>query len=268
MIQAIDYLSKKQGQLGKTYLIKTLFLLKQKFPTQVGYDFFPHKYGPFSQVVYEDLNVIENENIFKQADKQLTEEGKRLADSFKLEANIESELEQITTKFPTLTKIKSFVYENYPEYTKRSKEKTSAPKKEKGIYSIGYEGKTIDYFINQLIQNDISVLVDVRRNAFSMKKGFSKNQLKHHLEIAGIKYTHIPEFGIESEKRKNLDTMNDYKALFREYAKALPDKKEELGKLEQLGGQERIALMCFEADKNCCHRGVLSDFLQTGVVHI
>ena len=113
------------------------------------------------------------------------------------------------------------------------------------------------------------MLVDVRKNAFSMKKGFSKNQLKHYLEKrAGINYIHTPELGVESEKRKNLETVKDYKELFRQYAKELSEKKDELEKLENLGKQQRIALMCFEADKDCCHRGIISKFLQAEVVHI
>ena len=111
-------------------------------------------------------------------------------------------------------------------------------------------------------------LVDIRRNAFSMKKGFSKNQLMHYLEKAGIGYLHFPGLGVESMKRKNLVSPSDYKELFEEYRAGLKDKKDFISRLEGLGWRQKTALMCFEADKNFCHRGILSDFLSQGVVHI
>jgi len=137
-----------------------------------------------------------------------------------------------------------------------------------GVYSIGYQGKTIGSFMNELAESNISLLVDVRRNAFSFKKGFSKNQLRDYLKKAKIGYLHLPEFGIEAGKRKDLHTAQDYKILFADYRKNLRLENDRLEYLKALGRKQRIALMCFEADKNFCHRGVLSDFLNCGVVHI
>ena len=48
----------------------------------------------------------------------------------------------------------------------------------------------------------------------------------------------------------------------------LNPRKEKIAELQALGEKQRIALMCFEADKDFCHRGVLSDFLNQEVVHI
>ena len=47
----------------------------------------------------------------------------------------------------------------------------------------------------------IGLLCDVRKNPLSRKFGFSKKKLKHITETVGIKYVHIPELGIESDKR-------------------------------------------------------------------
>ena len=35
----------------------------------------------------------------------------------------------------------------------------------------------------------------------------------------GIKYIHIPDLGIDSDKRQELNTMSDYNKLFEEYEK-------------------------------------------------
>ncbi len=257
------------GISSRTYLVKAMFLLRQRLGFDaVGYDFFPYKYGPFSNVIYEDFGALEKKGLFDETKLCLTKEGKLFVGGLKGNNEVFPELHKILSNFSSAFKIKSFVYGNYPEFTVRSSSLKKKPVKERGVCSIGYEGKTIDSFLNELIQHNVSLLVDVRRNAFSLKKGFSKSQLKHYLEKAGIGYLHFPELGIESEKRKGLDSAAGYKALFEEYRKSLPDKKEKIEELKKLGEKEKVALMCFEVDKNFCHRGVLSEFLGVEVVHI
>lgn len=268
LLSIANIVSKNRPNAKKTYLMKTVFLLKQRLPEEVAYDFFPHNYGPFSQTIYEDLNFLESENLINTDNLELKNKGKQIANAFDLSDNLYHELISITSDFKSTEKIREFVYDNYPKYIVKSKLNKTPKKKTKGIFSIGYEGKSVDFFLNLLIQNQISLLVDVRKNAFSMKKGFSKNQLKHYLELAGIGYLHLPEFGIESDKRKKLETVEDYKQLFEDYKKTLSKKGEELNRLERLGKTESIALMCFEADKDYCHRGVISDALHAEVVHI
>jgi len=269
LLQVVKKLREK-GIDSKTYLVKALFLLRQKFGFEaVGYDFFPYKYGPFSNEIYSDFNALEKEGLFNEATLSLTENGLALAEKLKEDKEIFSEVDKIINSYPGKTEIKKFVYDNYPEFTVNS----NAPRmirnnSEKGICSIGYEGKTIDGFLNKLIQNKIGLLVDVRKNAFSMKKGFSKKQLEKYLCNANIGYLHVPELGIESEKRKNLESAEDYKELFKEYKASLPGKNGKVDELKALGEKQKIALMCFEADKDFCHRGILSDFLNQEVVHI
>jgi uncharacterized protein (DUF488 family) len=139
--------------------------------------------------------------------------------------------------------------------------------KTSGICSIGYEGKSPDFFINQLVQNKVYVLVDVRKNAFSMKKGFSKTQLQRNLKKVEIEYVHMPSLGIESDKRKNLETKEDYDKLFKDYKRRLSEKHCELKQLEELSKKQKIALMCFEKDYNYCHRGQISACFEN-VLHL
>jgi len=260
----------EKGIDSKTYLVKTLFLLRQKFGLEaIGYDFFPYKYGPFSNEIYADFSALEEEGLFEEKPLGLTVAGLALVETLKANNEILSEVDKIIESYLNKEEIKKFVYDNYPEFTVNS----NAPRmirnnSEKGICSIGYEGKTIDGFLNELSQNKINLLVDVRKNAFSMKKGFSKKQLEKHLSRANIAYLHIPELGIESEKRKNLESAEDYKELFKEYKASLPSRKQKIDEVKALGEKKRIALMCFEANKDFCHRGILSDFLNQEVVHI
>jgi len=268
LLQVVGVLSEK-GISSKTYLVKAVFLLRQRLGFKaVGYNFFPYKFGPFSNVIYEDFRVLENEGLFKESSLRLTNNGRNFVGSLEKNETIFSELNDILSAFANKPEIESFVYANYPEFTVRSVSLEKEHAKETGICSIGYEGKTIDSFLNELIRHNVSLLVDVRKNAFSMKRRFSKGPLKNYLEKVDIKYVHFPELGVESDKRRELNSAADYKALFREYRKSLPSKREKIEELKELGKREKIALMCFEADKNFCHRGILSDFLNTGVVHI
>lgn len=85
------------------------------------------------------------------------------------------------------------------------------------LFTIGYEGISIDTFLNRLIKNNIKVLVDVRRNPISRKYGFSKKSLSSIVKSVGIEYSHHFELGITSEKRQHLITQADYDHLFTSY---------------------------------------------------
>lgn len=71
--------------------------------------------------------------------------------------------------------------------------------------------------MKRLLESDIKLLVDVRKNALSMKFGFSKTLLKRYCNSLGIEYIHIPEVGNESYKRKELKTQEDYDDLLQCY---------------------------------------------------
>jgi uncharacterized protein (DUF488 family) len=131
------------------------------------------------------------------------------------------------------------------------------------LFTIGYEGKTIEEYVNHVIKNNIKVLCDIRKNPFSMKYGFSKNQLEKIVESVHIHYIHFPELGIDSTKRQNLNTKEDYEKLFEDYEKnTLPTKTKEICNLCEIFLKDRrIALTCFEADYKCCHRSRTADAL-------
>ncbi|MDR3275367.1 MAG: DUF488 domain-containing protein [Endomicrobium sp.] len=160
-------------------------------------------------------------------------------------------------------------YEEYPYYAKNSqKTKFITPKIKEAIreimadnnrttlFDIGYEGKSLEGYLNLLITNNIKVLVDVRKNPISMKYGFSKNILAKRAGDLKIEYMHIPELGIDSDKRKSLNSSEDCQNLFADYeSKILPQNVKSVEKVYDILKQnKRIALTCFEADKNYCHR--------------
>ena len=119
--------------------------------------------------------------------------------------------------------------------------------------------------MNRLLKNDIKILVDVRQNPLSMKYGFSKTLLKRYCESLGIKYLHFPEVGIHGNQRQELNTQSDYDKLFSVYKKEnlTKTKSSQLSILNLLKENKRIALTCFEANINQCHRKPLSESIES-----
>lgn len=258
------------GSLTKMDLQKYLFLLNQEKDTPV-YEFIPYKFGCYSFQANQDLSTLTKYKLVNESDIFWNLEDKtNYLNQLKISDKI------LLTKFyerfhelkgDTLIK---YVYENYPYYAINStiaenllsitRYQTVLKKKpqstDQTLFTIGYEGKSVEYFTNQLIEADVKVLCDIRRNPLSMKYGFSKNQLKNIVENVGIKYIHFPKLGIASDKRKVLNTKNDYDRLFSDYEEnTLRTEETELEKLYQiLLSNKRIALTCFEADHNYCHR--------------
>jgi len=81
------------------------------------------------------------------------------------------------------------------------------------------------------------------------------------MDNIGIQYIHLPGLGIVADKRKNLNSFADYSALFEEYKKVvLPDQSEAVNSIADLiETNQRVALTCFEADHNYCHRSRVAD---------
>jgi uncharacterized protein (DUF488 family) len=174
----------------------------------------------------------------------------------------------------TAAELIEFTYKNYPFYALNStiaekvldkselkKVKATVPENNKTIlYTIGYEGISLEQYLNKLIQNNVKMLCDVRKNSLSMKYGFSKSQLQKACESLAIAYVHIPDLGIDSDKRQSLNSQSDYDRLFKQYEKTtlVENKKTIVTVLELLKKNERIALTCFEAHQCQCHRGTLA----------
>lgn len=258
-------------------LVKTLFLLARE--ENMGrlikfYNFFPYRYGPFSNVCYADLYKLEQAGLLTEDGTHLTptEVGRNAATSADRRAAMR--VKRVTSRFNSDREIREYVYRNYPEYTVKSEivpaaEKRSPP----ALFTIGYEGRDIDSFLNVLIQNQIDLLIDVRKNPFSMNFSFVKSKLENYLRKVDIRYTHIPKLGIDGESRKNLVTRSDYQMLFKRYeATTLKEHHEEVERIIGLGENHRAALLCFEADVNLCHRGIIARDIERqqdrGVTHL
>lgn len=263
LLYTIDKLHERDLS-SRLMIVKSLFLSShvEKIDRLIKfYHFFPHHYGPFSNVCYTDISRLQKEGYIIEKEKkfELTEKGKEALKGIEPKATLK--INRVVKKFNSDKEIMEYVYRKFPDYTIKSKllPCQDVNKCDPGLFTVGYEGRDVDLFLNILIKNDIDVLIDVRKNPFSMKFDFTKNSLKNYLENSDIRYLHIPQLGIEGEKRKDLLTLKDYEKLFEYYEKTtIKDNPELLDKIAELSRSHRVALMCFEANVNMCHRGVIA----------
>lgn len=266
------------GNLSKMDLHKLLFLYIAETETN-HYAFVPYRFGCYSFLAADDLDLLHKRGWLTQGEKQV-----ELQASFAklpwVGKNLERQavrrwLAKNTQRGSALIRE---VYRRYPYYAMRSEIKerlldadelarvreASRPEKHAGqvLFTLGYEGLHFEEYVNRLIRNGVKLLCDVRRNPLSRKFGFSQRSLATLLPKLGIEYHHLPELGIESESRKHLEDKSDYEALFAEYRQTLPNRKDSLHRIvELLAEHSRIALTCFEQEPRNCHRHCISDFL-------
>jgi uncharacterized protein (DUF488 family) len=127
------------------------------------------------------------------------------------------------------------------------------------VYTIGYEGATVESFLETCRQNGIAQILDVRNNPWSRKPGFSKKALAESCAQAGIEYRHLPELGIPRSQRQEVNTPEGRRAVLDRYEKEiLPHQREAIAQALALVKEKPTALLCLEADANLCHRGRLA----------
>lgn len=283
LLRLMQLLSKLLSETGiekieKIKLQKLLFLFcqRQSIPT---FHFVPYRYGCFSFQAAKDLGVLEKRYaLLKEADHEWILSATVVSCELRLKADDEAFALEICRTFAQrdTAAIINYVYDRYPEYSiysnrvmsrsqrlamLRERKKREA-ENEPLLFTIGYEGRDIDAYLHLLVKRNIHLLCDVRRNPFSMKYGFSKQQLSKYCSNLHIAYSHIPKLGIASQKRRGLKQLSDYEALFMEYGKELPKHKDLIDSLlDLIRKHKRIALTCFERHHAHCHRHLISDYL-------
>lgn len=128
------------------------------------------------------------------------------------------------------------------------------------LFTIGYEGKTQEEFLDQLSAAGVALLIDVRAVASSRRPGFSKTALAGALRERGIDYVHFRVLGTPKAGREAIRAgrVAEMKAV---YAGQLATPEAELA-FEQVlaaAGQRQAALLCYESDAACCHRTLLAE---------
>ena len=264
-----------EGKVEKISLQKLLFLFTQR-QEKAEYNFIPYHFGCYSYSANADLTAMVSKKILSETNSHFASNDK--TDYLKtLKETDRKLLEETWLLYGKMNAnaLMKHTYLNFPYWAINSikaKELLSAkafervtnsrPKGEETIlFTVGYEGISLEEYLNRLIKNDIKVLVDVRNNPLSMKYGFSKSQLQRFCDNFGIQYVHFPEVGIQSEQRQELNTQDDYDNLFAVYRdnNLKKTRASQLQILKLLQEYKRIALTCFEANICQCHRKHLAE---------
>jgi uncharacterized protein (DUF488 family) len=268
-------LESQNGSIEKIALQKFLFLFSKK-QQKPEYDFVPYHFGCFSFSASADLKAMVNHGILSEDTKGFTKLDKSNYIS-KLNPDDKKILVEIKGLYGKLSSnaLMKHTYLNFHYYainSKAAKELLDDAAYQKIIkakpfnsntilFTIGYEGISLEEYLNRLIKNDIKLLIDVRNNPISMKFGFSKSQIQKYCESLGIEYMHIPEVGIISQQRQELNSQKDYDKLFEVYKSTILPKTcaHQRQIFDLLEKKRRVALTCFEANICQCHRKHLAE---------
>jgi uncharacterized protein (DUF488 family) len=131
---------------------------------------------------------------------------------------------------------------------------------------VGYEGRDVEELVAVLRLRGVDVLVDVRLNPLSRKRGLSKKALAERLTREGIEYRHEPALG---NPRDNRDGYADQHGERADQARSAfltrleaDEAREALDRIRAAGEARQVALLCFEADEAHCHREQILDRLR------
>ncbi|NES93744.1 MAG: DUF488 domain-containing protein [Desertifilum sp. SIO1I2] len=263
------------GTASNTQMMKWAFLLSYETPSHGGktfYQFIPYRYGPYSFTLNQETDsLIRNGFLEKGTDNcwRLTALGEEL--DITLASDVSKDICQIIATYGKLSgqKLIRLVYDKYSWFTINSEllsgRKEKRPVAKRCIYTAGYEGKTVDEFLNLLMESGISRLIDVRYNPISRRYGFHKSTLSRLCSSLNIDYQHFPGLGISGSERECIDSENQYIKLFENYRLNLPSCEKDLANVIRLLQSEPSVLVCMEANPSCCHRNVLAQHLATSI---
>ncbi|MGB6222537.1 DUF488 family protein [Haloferula sp.] len=271
------------GEMGGLDFQKLLFLYCREVETTPSYEFVPYRFGGFSFTSYADKRRLIERGLLADEERswKLTQVGRAAA---KVNPGTRLAMQRFAKAHADLRgdALVAETYRRHPYHATRSEMADRVLKGDRsalaavaaarpasqgpGLCTIGYEGRTLEDYLNQLLVGGVTLLCDVRRNPLSRKYGFSKGTLSKSCAGVGIRYEHLPELGIASDQRRELNTQADYDALFEDYERdSLPKQTEALEIIRTwITKGERVALTCFEKHPHQCHRHCVAEALEHG----
>jgi uncharacterized protein (DUF488 family) len=269
------------GEVNKLDFQKLLFLYCMNVERIPSYQFVPYKFGGFSFTSYADKRRLTDNGLLDDTERtwKLTRAGKAAA---KVNSATRTEMYQFAKQYADMRgdDLVAAAYRQHPYYAIRSEMIGRVLKRDvaaraaveaarprpgtAGICTIGYEGHSLEAYLNLLLKSGVTVLCDVRRNPLSRKYGFSKKTLSSSCEGVGIRYEHLPELGIDGQRRRELETQADYDALFADYERDdLPKQEKALDRITAWVKEgARVALTCYENQPHQCHRHCVAEALE------
>ena len=259
---------------SETHLMKWLFLMRMESPAvraSAFYDFLPYRYGPYSFQAAREIDGLVAGRFMEKGgiDVPPSRYEAVQAETRDLRLPLRRAVSEVLERYGGLSRQKLIdtVYGMYPWFASRSelREPADSPSAPSAVvYTVGYEGRSIDAFLDHLLRSGIERLVDVRKNAYSRKYGFTGSTLSRLCGHVGIEYVHVPALGVPRELRLDLSTPGALEKLFAYYdGTVLPSQSVSLDRVARLISEGPSALLCFEADPAHCHRGRIAARLGT-----
>ncbi len=245
-------------------LTKWAFLLAREMPSGGGstfYDFVPYLYGPFSFTLFREAGSLVRDGYLRDDAEEGTWEraghvGNGASD---LPRDVQADATRVVERFVNRNQhdLIDYVYDEFPWYTvnSRIRQLSDKPTAIPAVYTVGYEKWSVDRLLDALLQQGIAQIIDVRRNPVARRYGFHKSSLSRVAGKVGIEYVHVPEVGIPSDLRRDLNSREDYASLFARYTdEILPAQADAVARVAGLVQAKACALLCMEADPTMCHR--------------
>src|SRR6266567_3214408 len=188
---------------------KLLFLYTRECEATPTYEFVPYRFGAFSFTSYADKRKLIAEGLLAEDDQnwRLTDAGREAARKQAVEPlGVAGFCRRHSNLRGNALIIEQ--YRRYPYYATRSqildklqlepqtltRIAAATPKQQPaGLVTIGYEGRSLEGYLNELLGAGVTLLCDVRRNPLSRKYGFSKGTLSKACEGVGIRFERLPE---------------------------------------------------------------------------
>lgn len=277
----LHLLNETGGSVGNIAFQKLVFFFCRHLAACGGkapYDFYPHLKGCYSFTLDMEKEKMKGQGFLDGARGYWN-----IADTVEEMPVLDKEFRSVwdtflaTYAYSREEELVERMYREYPEYAvnsiivddvlkgdaeaKRRIEAQKLPLPPFALYTIGYEGLSLEEYFRRLKQHGVEILCDVRRVPFSHKVGFSRDRLADCCQAVGIVYKHLPELGIPSNRRRSLETQADYDVLFSEYeAEDIPAHADLLAKLAKMvKGGHRMAFTCMESDPRQCHRRIVGE---------
>jgi uncharacterized protein (DUF488 family) len=127
------------------------------------------------------------------------------------------------------------------------------------LYTIGYEGATLDDFWATLLASGIRNIIDVREVPLSRRQGFSKKALWSQAEARGVRYIHLPGLGDPKEGRDAAKAGKHalFLKIFSTHMTSA-EAQSDLAEAINLSLEGPSCLLCYERDPKDCHRLIVA----------
>lgn len=128
------------------------------------------------------------------------------------------------------------------------------------LFTIGYEGASVDQLIDTLKNLGVEVLADVRELPLSRKKGLSKTALSERLRANGIEYRHFRQLG-DPKPGRDAAKSGDFQTFLNVFHAHMekPETSHALSELLELAERKLTCMLCFERCASHCHRLIIAD---------